>query len=90
MHPRLPDLQKPSNALFKHALSGGSKSLKADLIRCEKCYLTVHKVCYGINVDTSRHWLCDRCMKNKMLAVSVLSLLKREAICILINYILLC
>lgn len=70
MHPKLPDLQKPSKVLFKTALSGGDRGLKADLIRCEKCYLTVHKVCYGINVDTSRHWLCDRCMKNNMLAVS--------------------
>ncbi|XP_008183316.1 lysine-specific demethylase 4C [Acyrthosiphon pisum] len=80
MHPKLPDLQKPSNALYKHALSGGDKGFKADLIRCEKCYLTVHKVCYGINVDTSIHWLCDRCMKNKMLATCVYCPLKGGAL----------
>lgn len=68
MNPKLPNLQSPSKAIFKHALCGSEKVFRADLIRCEKCYLTVHKLCYGINVDTSNHWLCDRCMKNAMLA----------------------
>ncbi|XP_025191836.1 lysine-specific demethylase 4C-like [Melanaphis sacchari] len=68
MRPKLPNLQNPSKVLFKHALCGSEKVFKADLIRCEKCYLTVHKVCYGINVDTSKHWLCDRCMKNAIVA----------------------
>lgn len=81
MRPKLPELQKSTHALFKHALSGSDKGYKADLIRCEKCYLTVHKVCYGINVDTSTHWLCDRCNKNNMLAVSILStIIKREGV----------
>jgi len=68
----LPNLKKPTIALFKHALSGSDKGFKEKLIRCEKCYLIVHKVCYGTAVDTSSHWLCDRCMTNPRLAVSVL------------------
>lgn len=71
---KLPNMQNPTEALFKHALSGSGNVLTADLIRCEKCYLTVHKECYGINVDMNKssQWLCDRCMKNSWLAVSVL------------------
>lgn len=72
MHPKLTNLQRPTKALFKQALSGSNEVFKADLIRCVKCYLTVHKVCYGTNVDTSSHWVCDRCMKNPRLAVSIL------------------
>lgn len=72
MSPNLPKLQKPTKALFKQAIAGIDNAIKGDLIRCEKCYLTVHKVCYGINVDISKHWLCDRCLKNAILAVSIL------------------
>jgi len=62
---------KPTEAFFKRALSGIDIAFKADLVRCEKCYLIVHKVCYGVNVNTSSPWLCDRCMKNPMHAVSI-------------------
>lgn len=73
MHPELPKLQKSTKALFKHALSGSYGVSTDDLIRCKNCYLTVHKICYGIIVDTSRHnWLCDRCEKNPLSVVSVL------------------
>jgi len=76
MHPKLAKFQKSTKALFKHALSGSGEVLNEDLIRCEKCYLTVHKVCYNINVYTNNHWLCDRCMKNSEFAVSILQINK--------------
>ncbi|XP_060857752.1 lysine-specific demethylase 4A-like [Metopolophium dirhodum] len=76
----LPNLKKPTIALFKHALSGSDKFFKEKLIRCEKCYLTVHKVCYGITVDTSSHWLCDRCMKNPRIVACVYCPLKGGAL----------
>jgi len=72
MGPKLPNLQKPTKVLFKQALSGSGEVFKSDLIRCEKCYLTVHKMCYGINVYTGSYWLCDRCKENPMILVSVL------------------
>ncbi|XP_060856968.1 lysine-specific demethylase 4A-like isoform X2 [Metopolophium dirhodum] len=76
----LPTLKKPTKALYKHALSGSDKVFKEKLIRCEKCYLTVHEVCYGITIDTSIHWLCDRCMTNPKLAACVYCPLKGGAL----------
>lgn len=73
MFPNLPCLPKLSKALFRFALHGSDKTTKADLIRCEKCYLTVHKLCYGINVDYPlTSWLCDRCQSDSFDSVSIL------------------
>ncbi|XP_016659770.1 lysine-specific demethylase 4C-like [Acyrthosiphon pisum] len=77
----LPTLKKPTSALFKYALSTSNKVFMENLIRCEKCYLTVHKLCYGTTVDTRRiHWLCDRCMTNPRLAACVYCPLKGGAL----------
>ncbi|XP_060860643.1 lysine-specific demethylase 4A-like [Metopolophium dirhodum] len=76
----LPTLNKPTIVLFLQALSGSDEILKEKLIRCEKCFLTVHEVCYGITIDTSSHWLCDRCMKNPRLVACVYCPLKGGAL----------
>jgi len=74
MHLKSLNTLKPTKALFINAISGVTIIFNSELLRCEKCYLVVHKVCYyGIkNVDTCIPWLCDRCIKNPMHAVSVL------------------
>lgn len=62
MLPTLPSIPKPTKASFRYALNGCDKLIKAELIRCQNCHLTVHDVCYGANVqNTGRYWLCDRC-----------------------------
>lgn len=71
MKPMLPTLPKSSKTLFLNTIKGSDKSSKTDLIRCNNCYLTVHQVCYGIDVDKSASWLCDRCEAKSFIAVSV-------------------
>lgn len=61
-------MPKPTKAVFRYTLHGCDRPIKAELIRCQRCYLTVHDVCYGVNGDTTS-WLCDRCQTNS-LAVS--------------------
>jgi len=72
MQPTLPNLPKPTKALFNHLFNGNDKGSKAELVRCQKCYLTVHKICYGFNENMGMSWLCDRCQSNSLFAVSVL------------------
>lgn len=72
MHLKSLNALKPTKPIFHNAISG-TIILNAELLKCEKCYLVVHKVCYGIkNVDICIPWLCNRCMKNPMNAVSIL------------------
>lgn len=72
MFPNLPCLPKLSKATFKYALLGIDKTSRADLIRCEKCYLTVHKICYGINENIMfTSWICDRCQSDSLVSVSI-------------------
>eukprot|EP00102_Acyrthosiphon_pisum_P016079 XP_008186899.2 PREDICTED: lysine-specific demethylase 4A-like [Acyrthosiphon pisum] len=81
MHLKSLNALEPTKALFKNAISGYSINFKEELLRCEKCYLVVHKVCYGIkNVDTCIPWLCDRCMKNPMHSACVYCPLKYGAL----------
>lgn len=70
----LPTLPKTSKALFKNALNGSDKASRADLIRCEVCYLVVHKVCYSTSINKGTPWLCDRCQMKPLAAVSYYNL----------------
>lgn len=74
MQSTLPKLPKSTKALFRYTLHGFDRLLKSKLIRCEKCYLLVHKLCYGIHDNISdTSWLCERCQENSV-AVSVITL----------------
>ncbi|CAI6372589.1 unnamed protein product [Macrosiphum euphorbiae] len=80
MHLKSLNALKPTKAIFHNAISG-TIILNAELLKCEKCYLVVHKVCYGIkNVDICIPWLCNRCMKNPMNAACVYCPLKYGAL----------
>lgn len=70
--PILPGLPKPSKAIFRYALHGNDKSCKADFVRCEKCYVTVHRICYGNDVIKVTSWVCDRCQSVTYVSVSIL------------------
>lgn len=62
-------LPKTGKALFRCIVNGGDKPCKkVELIRCEKCYLTVHKDCYGGGNSTS--WICERCENESLVIVS--------------------
>ena len=43
------------------------------IYECECCSITVHQSCYGINTDTSEHWLCDpcKCFRNKHITTTL-------------------
>lgn len=67
----VPTLSVPTKAIFKYKISGETMAIKAEFIRCTNCYLTVHGVCYGVDVDNvSTQWLCDRCKTNLSVTVS--------------------
>lgn len=70
MEPNLPIFPKTSKALYKKALNGSEKTSRSELIRCEFCYLVVHKVCYGTSINKGTPWLCDRCQLKSLVAVS--------------------
>jgi len=72
MMPPLSNLPPRSKAYFKYVVDDSNKVLQTDgLIRCVKCYVTVHKMCYDISQDIKEEsWLCDRCDKNELNSVS--------------------
>jgi len=72
MLPPLSNLPLSSKAFFKYVLDDSNEDPQNDgLIRCVKCYVTVHKLCYDISQDIKgTSWLCDRCDKNKLDSVS--------------------
>jgi len=75
MLPPLSDLPQLSNCLFDNLASGTKNIDKAPLVRCKKCFLTVHELCYYGTVENKQNnelWLCDRCQKSTSGEVSAL------------------
>lgn len=69
----LPNLPRHSQPLFMFTLQGRDQASLADLVRCNSCKLTVHKVCYGGPSvrGIPEYWLCERCRTKSEKIVSV-------------------
>lgn len=68
MLPPLSALPQLSDCLFGNLAYGTKNIVKARLVRCDKCFLTVHELCYYGNVEIKQNndkfWICNQCEKS--------------------------